>query len=281
MSMTNLKTNQPVLLVGKPMTGKTTGAINKLGDPIIMYANEMPSDIYSLPSERGLLIEEVHYKADVDTILEIFRTYKGEIILTSNNQKDVPTKIKNKCKMSRATRKWGSEYISNLAPNSENPDNLDKSMYDIMREYIQNKDRDRVSRLLKHNKPADNYLMLWLSYNVNPNSIAFLDGHVKRRWSNNYLYELAAYSINGMNNVRLNPPSKGTYSNLVKICRRMGLKDRESHLFFDLLSDEDFEKKVKSKISNADWRKLGLGEKKLRKNKNYYSKSISTLEDWS
>ena len=83
------------------------------------------------------------------------------------------------------------------------------------------------------------------------------------------------------NNVRLNPPSKGTYSNLVKICRRMGLKDRESHLFFDLLSDEDFEKKVKSKISNADWRKLGLGEKKLRKNKIYYSKSISTLEDWS
>ena len=280
MSITKLKTNQPILLVGKPMTGKTTGAINKLGDPVIMYANEIPSDIYSLPIERGLLIEEVHYKADVDSILEIFRTYKGDIILTSNNQKDVPTKIKNKCKMSRATRKWGTEYISNIAPNSETPDNLDKSMYDIMRQYIQDTNRDTIVRLLKHNKPADNYLMLWLSYNVNPNSIVFLDGHVKRRWSNNYFYELAAYSINGVNNARLNPPTKGTYSNLVKICRGLGLKGRESHLLFDLLYDETFSKKAKTKISNADWRKLGLGEKKMRKNKKYYVESSLTLEGW-
>mgnify|MGYP003116590772 CR=1 FL=1 len=280
MSMLGLKTTQPILLVGKPMTGKTTGAISKLGDPIIMYANDIPNDIYSLPPDKGLLIEEVHYKADVTAILELLRTYKGEIILTSNNQKDVPTKIKNKCKMSRATRKWGVEYISNIAPNSESPDNLERSMYDIMRQYLQDKDRDAIAKLLKHNKPADNYLMLWLSYNVNPNSIVFLDGHVKRRWSNNYFYELAAYSINGTNHSRLNPPSKGSYSNLVKICRGLGLKGRESHLLFDLLNDDGFLKKAKTKISNADWRKLGLGEKKMRKNKKYFVESSSTLEEW-
>jgi len=280
MSLVGLKTNQPVLLVGKPMTGKTTGAINKLGNPIIMYANEIPNDIFSLPAERGLLIEEVHYKPNVNAILDIIRTYKGEIIITSNNQKDVPSKIKNRCKMSRATRKWGIEYISNIAPNSESPDNLDKSMYEIMTEYIKNPNRDKVASLLKHNKPADNYLMLWLSYNVNPNSIAFLDGHVKRRWPNSYFYELAAYSISGENYARLNPPSKGTYSDLVKICKRVGLKPRESHLFVDLLFDVDFEKVVKTKTSNAEWRKLGLGEKKMRKNKKYYSKSHQTLEGW-
>ena len=183
--------------------------------------------------------------------------------------------------MSRATRKWGAENMQSLAPNSELPDNLDKSMYDIMREYIQSKDRDNIVELLKHNKPDDNYLMLWLSYNVNPNSIVFLDGHVKRRWSNSYLYELAAYSINGMKQSRLNPPSRGNYSNKIKISRRLGLKPRESHLLIDLLNDNDFEKKAKTKISNAEWRKLGLGEKKLRKNKTYISKSISTLEDWT
>ena len=47
MSLIGLKTNQPILLIGKPMTGKTTGAIETLGDPIIMYANEIPTDIYS------------------------------------------------------------------------------------------------------------------------------------------------------------------------------------------------------------------------------------------
>ena len=70
------------------------------------------------------------------------------------------------------------------------------------------------------------------------------------------------------------------YFNLVKICKRVGLKPRESHLFSDLLNVADFEKKVKSKVSNAEWRKLGLGEKKLRKNKTYYTKSLTTLEDF-
>jgi len=280
MSLLDMKTIQPVLLVGKPMTGKTMGAIKKLGDPIIMYANNIPNDIYSLPSDKGILIEEVHYKADVKAIVEIIRTYKGEIIITSNNQKDVPEEIKKKCVLSRATRNWGREHISSIAPNSQEPYVLDKSMYDIMRDFVKNTNRDKVVQLLKHNKPSDNYLMIWLMNNIHINSLAFLDGHVKRTWSNNYLYELAGYSISGFNYAQLNTPSKGKYSNLVKICKRVGLKSNESHLFLDLLTDVDFEKKVKSKVSNAEWRKLGLGEKKMRKNKQYYAKSITTLEDF-
>tara|TARA_R110002012_G_scaffold86582_1_gene214944 strand:+ start:3895 stop:4737 length:843 start_codon:yes stop_codon:yes gene_type:complete len=280
MSLIGLKTIQPTLLVGKPMSGKTTGAIKKLGDPIIMYANEIPNDIYSLPSERGLLIEEIHYKPDVKSIVEIIRTYKGEIIITSNNQKDVPEEIKKKCKISRASREWGREYITNIAPNSEKAESLEKSMYNIMRDFVQSNDRDKVTKILKYNKPSDNYLMIWLMNNIHINSLAFLDSHVKRRWSNNYLYELAAYSISGFGYAQLKTPKKGKYSNLVKICKRVGLKANETHLFLELLNDPDFEKKVKSKVSNAEWRKLGFGEKKLRKNKKYFAKQNNTLEDW-
>tara|TARA_R110000824_G_scaffold196128_8_gene379197 strand:- start:7257 stop:8102 length:846 start_codon:yes stop_codon:yes gene_type:complete len=281
MSLIGLKTEQPILLVGKPMTGKTTGAINTLGNPIIMYANEIPTDIYSLPPERGLLIEEAHYKADAKAIINIIRTYKGKIIITSNNQKDVPEEIKKKCKISRATREWGREQIVNFAPNCDNSfDVLEKSMYDIMRDFVQSNDRDKVAKILKYNKPSDNYLMIWLMNNIHINSLAFLDGHVKRKWSNNYLYELAANSISGFDYAQLQTPKKGTYSNLIKICKRVGLKPRESHLFIELLNDPDFEKRVKGKVSNAEWRKLGLGEKKLRVNKTYVKRSISTLEEW-
>ena len=94
--LSNYTTEQPQLIVGKSMTGKTTRAIKELGEPIIMYANDMPSDIHSFPKENGILIEDVHYKADVDSILEILRVYRGKIILTSLNEKDVPKKIKNK-----------------------------------------------------------------------------------------------------------------------------------------------------------------------------------------
>ena len=172
MGLIGMQTIQPTLLVGKPMTGKTTGAIKKLGDPIIMYANEIPN--------------------------EIIRTYKGEIIITSNNQKDVPEEIKKKCKISRATRGWGREQIVDSAPNCDDSfDQLEKSMYDIMRDFVKSNNRDKIAKVLKYNKPSDNYLMIWLMNNININSLAFLDGHVKRRWSNNYLYELAAYSISG------------------------------------------------------------------------------------
>ena len=281
MGLTDMQTIQPILLVGKPMVGKTTGAISKLGDPIIMYANEMPGDIYSLPADRGILIEDVHYKADVDTILEILKSYKGEIILTSINQKDVSSKIKNRCKLNRATRNWGREKIQQIAPNSDDPDSLEKSMYDIMMQYMRNPDRDVVAKLLKHNKPTDNYLMLWLSHNIHTNLITFIDGHVKRRWPTNYLYEMAAYSISGNKYSRLNAPKKGNYTNTMKISRRVGLKDREQYLFKELLYDEDFWKFVKTKVNNAEWRKLGLGEKRSRKNKIYIKPSKATLEDWS
>ena len=66
--LTNYTKEQPQLIVGKSMTGKTTRAIEELGEPIILYANEMPVDIHSFPKENGILIEDVHYKTNVDSI---------------------------------------------------------------------------------------------------------------------------------------------------------------------------------------------------------------------
>ena len=39
--LSNYVQEQPQLIVGKPMTGKTTRAIEELCDPIVLYANEM------------------------------------------------------------------------------------------------------------------------------------------------------------------------------------------------------------------------------------------------
>ena len=246
------------------MTGKTTRAIKDLGNPIIMYANEMPIDIHSLPKERGVLIEDVHYKADVDSILEILRTYKGDIILTSLNEKDVPKQLKNKCKLRRQTGSIGRNKIMNIAPNSDGPDNKDKDMYSMMRQYVNNTDRDYVAEMFKHNKPSILQLIIWLGENTHPNKIAFIDGHVKWRWKTNYIYELIAYGHKGKG-YNVIAPKRGKYSQIDKICRKIGLKNNERYLLKDLLKDESVREFVKTKLSHQQWRMLGYGEIKVIK----------------
>tara|TARA_R100000234_G_scaffold65613_2_gene40025 strand:- start:454 stop:1293 length:840 start_codon:yes stop_codon:yes gene_type:complete len=276
----NSVTKQPQLLIGKSMTGKTTRAINELGgNPIILYANEIPTDIYSLPKENGLLIEDIHHKANVNAILEIIRTYQGDIFITSLNQKDVPKKIKDRCKMRRQTGNIGREEILKIAPNSDKPDDVHKDMYTMMRNFVNNKDRDYVAEMFKINKPPITQLMHWLNVNINVNKLAFIDGHIKWRWPSQYLYELVAYCDKGKG-YSVNSPKRGKYTDMIKICRKLKLKDKELYLLEDLLEDAEFREFAKSKLSHQHWRMLGYGEKKMRTNKTYTNNYTKTLEDY-
>jgi len=76
------------------------------------------------------------------------------------------------------------------------------------------------------------------------------------------------------------PPKRGKYSEIDKICRKIGLKSNERYLLKDLLKDESVREFVKTKVSHQQWRMLGYGEKKPRVNKSYKKDYTKTLEDW-
>ncbi len=103
MGLTNMKKNRPILLTGKTGTGKSTKAKTFVNNPIIVYANEMGiKDVFSIPIDDGIIIEDVHHKAKKEEVLFVNRNYKGQIVLTSINEKDVPNEIKNLCQIKRA-----------------------------------------------------------------------------------------------------------------------------------------------------------------------------------
>ena len=83
----NNKKLRPILKVGKPGTGKTEKALGLLSNnPIVQYANEYDiEDNFSLPRSRGLLIEEVHYKANLDLIVQTLLEYRGQEQMSLNN----------------------------------------------------------------------------------------------------------------------------------------------------------------------------------------------------
>tara|TARA_R100001163_G_scaffold60157_1_gene49256 strand:- start:661 stop:888 length:228 start_codon:yes stop_codon:yes gene_type:complete len=66
-----------------------------------------------------------------------------------------------------------------------------------VKEFLNNPDRDEVAKQLKQDKTPVQQLLYWMGGNVNINTLAFIDSHVKYNWPTDYFYELCAYSIKG------------------------------------------------------------------------------------
>ena len=264
MGFTNMNNLRPILVTGKTGTGKTTKARTFVNDPIVFYANDIDYDIGAINPSKGIIIEDLHYKPDKQSILSILRTYKGQIVLTSINEKSVPKEIKAMCQIKRAgAKKHLHDEIRSLAPRSEEPFSYEKDTYSLVMDFLKNTDRDMVKDLLLFNKPSDVQILTWLCENLHPNRLIFVDGVVKRRWSQRYFYEMLAYTHMGGSRGRLSMPTRKQYSKIPYLSRKLGVKNPK--LLKQLLKDEEFKEWAKKKLSNADCRILKIGEKKRRK----------------
>ena len=267
MGLININKEKPIIIVGKVGTGKTTQAKKQLPNARIVYANDCDIDIFSLSRDNGLIIEDVHFKPDTKIILTIIRNFRGKLILTSINQKSIPKQIKTMCKIKRAGKEnFLRESINTLAPRSVEPNSYERDTFSLVQDYLRTKDRELICELLKFNKPSDIQLLSWLDNNIHPNKIMFVDRVVKRRWKLDYFYELLSYSHDGNHFGRTEMPKRGSYSKMPYLARKMKIKD--FRVFKQLLADDEFKAYVGTKMSNADYRSLGLGEKiKIKKQK--------------
>jgi hypothetical protein len=256
---------RPILITGKSGTGKTTLAKQVAGDAyLLFYADELEDrDWKSIPS--NIIVEDVHYKPNKDVIMTMIRQCRGLLVFTSINEKDIPKDIKNACRIKRAgTRPFLREQIKIVAPRSEEPDLLDKTIAEIIHDYMKNSDRDAVADMLKHNRPVDTQIMTWLGININPNKIAFIDAKVRRRWSSDYFYEMLAYVHDGRAFTRTAYPKRGVYSKVPFILKKLRIKPSLGHLLPQLLKDEDFSMWAKNRLVSSEKRIIGIKERVKR-----------------
>ena len=206
--------NRTVIIVGKDGTDKLEKARKLVSeDPIIMYANEYDiEDNHSIPADRGIIIRECNYKPNVEAIRKTILEYKGQVVLTSINQKDVPKKLFGMCKLNRATKKSLFDEIKEIAPRSDEPYNYDVDIFTMVGDYLRNPDREVIMNQLKVSEPADIQFISWLAPNIHPNKLMFLDAKVKRRWSKSYFYEMLAYAHDGRMHRKMTPPQRKAYS---------------------------------------------------------------------
>ena len=266
MSLLNMQNqNRTIIIVGKDGTDKLQKAMKLVSDnPIIQYANEFDiEDNYSIPADVGIIIRECNYKPNVELIRKTILEYRGQVVLTSLNQKDVPKKLFNLCKLKRG-KKLEVDEIKQLAPRSDEPHNFDTDIFTLVGDYLRNPDRDIIMQSLKISKPSDTQFVSWLAPNIHPNKLMFVDAKVKRRWNPDYFYEMLAYSHDGRMQRKMTPPQRKAYSTIPKILRKLKMRRSQVYLFKDLLKNSDFRDHCRKTLSSSECRTLGLGEKKRR-----------------
>lgn len=99
MGLTNMNRNRPIIITGKTGTGKTTKAKEMLPDALVIFSDELEIDSNSINVENGLIIEDIHYNSDKERLLNIIRRYRGKLVMTSLNEKDIPKEVKPLCQI--------------------------------------------------------------------------------------------------------------------------------------------------------------------------------------
>ena len=281
MSLINMKNqNRTVIIVGKDGTDKLEKARKLVSeDPIIMYANEYDiEDNHSIPADRGIIIRECNYKPNVEAIRKTILEYKGQVVLTSINQKDVPKKLFGMCKLNRATKKSLFDEVKEIAPRSDEPYNYDVDIFTMVGDYLRNPDREVIMNQLKVSEPADIQFISWLAPNLHPNKLMFLDAKVKRRWDKSYFYEMLAYAHDGRMHRKMTPPQRKAYSSIPKILRKLKMRPFQKYLLKDLLKNDGFKEYCRNTLSTTDLRLLKLS--KERKTKRTPVQPVATLSKW-
>lgn len=264
MGLTSMNKNRAILLTGKTGTGKSTKAKTFVENPHITYANNIDFDVTCFPIENGIIIEDIHYKPDKEAILNILRLYKGQVVITSINEKSVPKEIKSMCKVKRAgSNNFLKEELQAIAPHSVAPVTYERDTFSLIYEYLKETDRELIRELLLFNKPSDTQIISWLAENMHPNRLIFVDGVVKRRWSQRYFYEMLAYAHQGNMVGRMTMPKRRQYSKIPSLSRRLKVKNPD--VLMQLLQDEQFKEHAKKRLNNSECRLLGIGEKRRRK----------------
>ena len=275
------KKERPILITGKSGTGKTTIAKSmSREDSLIFYANEIEdSDWKSVTTD--VIIEEVHYKPNKDVIMNVIRNCKHQIVLTSNDEKSIPTEIKNCCRVKRAGSVCHSlDALKQLAPRSNEPHNIEMSIFELVNDYLKNTNRYQVLENFKHNRPADTQIMTWLGLNIHPNKLVFVDGRVKRRWSSDYFYELLTYSHDGKMYSKTTFPKRGNYSKVPNILRKLKIKPNQGYLLPQLLQDSEFEEWATKRLKSEETRIVGIKDKKRARNAPITPDRTLRLEGW-
>jgi transcriptional regulator with AAA-type ATPase domain len=138
MGFTTMEIKRPILLTGKAGTGKTTKAKEWLPDAALYYANEMNiRELGSMSIENGIIIEDIHIKPKKDEILNVLRKYRGQVIITSINEKSVPKDIKSMCQIKRAgSTKHLLNAIQEIAPRSCEPLSMEQDTYSLVSMYL-------------------------------------------------------------------------------------------------------------------------------------------------
>lgn len=270
---------KPILVVGKPGTGRTTKAREFAAGPYIeMYANDVTiDDPYSFPKDVAIIIEDVHYKPQKERILDIIYA-KCKVIMTSVDKKSVPKAIINACQIKLSGKV--NHYQQKLrwtCSGHQDVKTVDDNIWAISQAYLRMRDRDEFLKALHIHKPAPMQILSWAAKNNDSPKMSIVASSM-HRWSTDYFYALLAYSFPGKYK-QLETPSRKTNNPYPTICKKLGLRETDAYLVKNMVKDKDYAAWAASKLEASECKVIGI-EKPRKQQPSKAKVTKRTLEEY-
>jgi hypothetical protein len=214
---------------------------------------------------RAIIIDDLHLMQRPSRLTKSLKRPSIQIVLTCLKAKDLPKTLVACCEQLKLPKNnYRREHIESTSPGCDVwfPED-EGGIFNIVKEYLSNRDRQVVATLLVNEALPDTQLLHWLIPNVNPLSITEPDFILKRKAPPHYFYEVLAFSHpGGVRKYPRYPKRKPAIENVLpkkhKAYGKLGIRPNEVRFLEQMMKEPAFVANIRKDLSLSDCQDLGI-----------------------
>jgi len=215
--------------------------------------------------ERAIVIDDLHLLKRPSRLTKLLKRPNVFIVLTALREKDLPKTLVACCVVMKLPKtNHRRAFIESTAMGCDVWLSADEGgIFNVVKEFVQNRDRQAVANLLVDEALPDTQLIHWLIPNVNPSVLVHADFVLKRKAPSHYFYEDLAFSHpGGVRKYPSFPRRKPATDNFLpkkhRAYGKIGIRPSEIRFLEELMQEPSFVAVLRQDLTLSECQDLGI-----------------------